>query len=81
MKLEEILPEIRKGRRFRRTNWRTSSCEEDSWISANQEIRSTGIHPCQLILDDWELEPEKPKVLSSGFVCPKCFENLKVDIK
>ncbi len=52
MKLEEILPEIRKGRRFKRkhfTHW-----EAEGVPSCDEEISLWSI-----LSEDWELEPIK----------------------
>lgn len=52
MKLEEILPEIRKGRRFRpNSSWRW--CESDEMYSFSLEY---------VLNDTWDLEPIKQKL-------------------
>jgi hypothetical protein len=48
MKLEEILPEVRKGRRFRLAN-----CADANWIDKYWRLSLS-----ELDNNDWELEPQ-----------------------
>lgn len=57
MKLEEILPELRKGRRAKRKRWAPFySCDE---IAADLSLDTQSI-----LADDWELEPLPPKTVT-----------------
>jgi len=47
MKLEEILPEIREGRRARRKSW-----AKDAWFDSSDDDY------IDVMADDWELVPE-----------------------
>lgn len=57
MTLEQILPEIRKGRRGRRKGWR------DFWkpVVSYEFVLTT----VDLLADDWELEPEEIKYVKT----------------
>jgi hypothetical protein len=54
--LEDILPQIRAGRKATRKAWSTIGCT--IIIPTN----STGIDESNLLADDWELVPEPKKI-------------------
>lgn len=54
MKIEEILPEIRKGRKFRRKCWTSG------YFHANQLY----LDDVNLNAQDWELEPIPPQPIT-----------------
>lgn len=58
MKLEEILPEIRKGRRFRRAEWTRGAPFQidNAWRKAT--VMGLGFNGEDMVADDWELEPD-----------------------
>jgi hypothetical protein len=53
MKLEEILPEIRKGRKAKRNDCLTDLSANDKYLEMSAE---------DLLADDWELAPEPIRV-------------------
>lgn len=55
MKLEEILPELRKGRRARFLD----GSEFSSWLTLIQLFEACS--PKRIISNDWDLEPKKIK--------------------
>jgi hypothetical protein len=55
MKLEEILPEIRAGRKARRRHWVEVNC-----TNVIPDI-GMSLHMANLLADDWELVPEPKK--------------------
>jgi len=69
MKFEEILPEIRKGRKARRPHW-----HDDIAINANLDfvsisggsviVQEQKFSRGELLADDWQLVPEKRKFTS-----------------
>lgn len=65
MKLEEILPEIKKGRKFRRKCWEKgvwTKMLENGFLESNSlECCGIYLHPADIMDDNWELVPEPKK--------------------
>jgi hypothetical protein len=65
MKLEEILSEIRKGKKFRRSCWGVGAWRrllKDGFLESDgSECCEMYLHPADIKYDDWELVPEQKK--------------------
>ena len=81
MKLEEILPEIRKGRKARRPHW-----HEDAAINGRLEfvsleggriiVQQEKFNSNELLADDWELVPEPVRV--ADYLVPSSIWNERI---
>lgn len=82
MKLEEILPEIRKGRRFRPLPHHPVPLSGGGWYSINQPNSLYKFTFGLDLLREFELEPEKKELsltqIQSAF--NKCVKSSNIDI-
>lgn len=66
MKLEEVLPALRKGKKIRRSSWLKNWDSISSFsIYANEPIYGA-------LDDDWEIDPEPKRVADYFVPIPQC---------